>query len=75
MLLNRTSGLFDCTEDAAIGAVLEPVTGASLADPVRDRIGRPLNLKPTYGTPPPARRFPTGSAAGRRGPTAAGTPA
>ncbi|MEV4158609.1 serine hydrolase domain-containing protein [Nonomuraea dietziae] len=36
------------TNYAAIGAVLERVTGASLADLVRDRIARPLNLKHTY---------------------------
>jgi D-alanyl-D-alanine carboxypeptidase len=36
------------TNYVAIGAVLERVTGASLADLVRDRIARPLNLKHTY---------------------------
>lgn len=36
------------TNYAAIGAVLERVTGASLADLIRDRIARPLNLKHTY---------------------------
>ncbi|MFD7594069.1 serine hydrolase domain-containing protein [Kitasatospora sp. NPDC059812] len=36
------------TDYAAVGAVLERVTGASLADLVRDRIARPLNLKHTY---------------------------
>jgi len=36
------------TNYAAIGAVLEQITGASLADLVRDRIARPLNLKHTY---------------------------
>ncbi|MER5321551.1 serine hydrolase domain-containing protein [Streptosporangium roseum] len=33
---------------AAIGAVLERVTGTGLAELVRDRIARPLNLKHTY---------------------------
>ncbi|GII60946.1 serine hydrolase [Sphaerisporangium krabiense] len=36
------------TNYAAIGAVLERVTGASLADLVRDRIARPLGLEHTY---------------------------
>ncbi|WP_271223249.1 serine hydrolase domain-containing protein, partial [Streptosporangium carneum] len=36
------------TNYAAIGAVLEQVTGADLDDLVRDRIARPLNLKHTY---------------------------
>ncbi|MGK4584912.1 serine hydrolase domain-containing protein [Kitasatospora sp. HPMI-4] len=36
------------TDYAAVGAVLERVTGASLADLIRDRIARPLNLKHTY---------------------------
>ena len=36
------------TNYAAIGAVLERVTGASLADLVRDRIARPLRLTHTY---------------------------
>lgn len=36
------------TNYAAIGAVLEQVTGVNLADLVRDRIARPLHLKHTY---------------------------
>ncbi|WP_371515190.1 serine hydrolase domain-containing protein [Kitasatospora sp. NBC_01300] len=36
------------TDYAAVGAVLERVTGASLADLLRDRIARPLDLKHTY---------------------------
>ncbi|WP_329395391.1 serine hydrolase domain-containing protein [Streptomyces melanogenes] len=36
------------TNYAAIGAVLERVTGKSLADLVRDRIARPLHLEHTY---------------------------
>ncbi|WP_106400865.1 serine hydrolase domain-containing protein [Actinocorallia populi] len=36
------------TNYAAIGAVLERATGASLADLVRDRIARPLGLEHTY---------------------------
>ncbi|MEV1249681.1 serine hydrolase domain-containing protein [Nonomuraea sp. NPDC050022] len=36
------------TNYVAIGAVLEQVTGVSLADLVRDRIARPLGLKHTY---------------------------
>ncbi len=36
------------TNYVAIGAVLEKVTGASLADLVRDRIARPLGLTHTY---------------------------
>ncbi|SDM30703.1 D-alanyl-D-alanine carboxypeptidase [Allokutzneria albata] len=36
------------TNYAAIGAVLERVSGAGLADLVRDRIARPLNLAHTY---------------------------
>jgi len=36
------------TNYAAIGAVLEHVTGRSLADLVRDRITRPLGLRHTY---------------------------
>ncbi|WP_231332712.1 serine hydrolase domain-containing protein [Actinomadura graeca] len=47
---------------AAIGAVLEKVTGARLADLVRDRIARPLRLHHTY--------YPVGSA--WRGPYARG---
>ncbi|MFJ1705486.1 serine hydrolase domain-containing protein [Kitasatospora sp. NPDC088346] len=36
------------TDYAAVGAVLERATGASLADLVRDRIARPLHLEHTY---------------------------
>ncbi|MEV8637093.1 serine hydrolase domain-containing protein [Streptosporangium sp. NPDC051023] len=36
------------TNYAAVGAVLEQVTGAGLAELIRDRIARPLNLKHTY---------------------------
>ncbi|MFG3508639.1 serine hydrolase domain-containing protein [Streptomyces sp. NPDC047821] len=36
------------TDYAAVGAVLEAVTGASLASLVRDRIARPLGLGHTY---------------------------
>ncbi|MGA5101152.1 serine hydrolase domain-containing protein [Streptomyces lavendulocolor] len=36
------------TDYAAVGAVLERVTGASLAELVRDRIARPLGLEHTY---------------------------
>ncbi len=36
------------TDYVAIGAVLERVTGQSLADLVRDRIARPLGLRHTY---------------------------
>ncbi|GHC53105.1 serine hydrolase domain-containing protein [Streptomyces flavofungini] len=36
------------TNYAAVGAVLEKVTGKSLAELVRDRITRPLGLKHTY---------------------------
>ncbi|MFG6198196.1 serine hydrolase domain-containing protein [Nonomuraea sp. JJY05] len=43
-----TKWSYSNTNYAAIGAVLERVTGASLADLVRDRIARPLNLKRTY---------------------------
>jgi D-alanyl-D-alanine carboxypeptidase len=44
------------TNYVAIGAVLERVTGASLADLVRDRIARPLNLEHTYYATGPAWR-------------------
>lgn len=43
-----TKWSYSNTGYAAIGAVLERVTGVSLADLVRDRIARPLNLKHTY---------------------------
>ncbi|MFF5207619.1 serine hydrolase domain-containing protein [Streptosporangium sp. NPDC000396] len=43
-----TKWSYSNTGYAAIGAVLEQVTGAGLADLVRDRIARPLNLKHTY---------------------------
>jgi D-alanyl-D-alanine carboxypeptidase len=43
-----TQWSYSNTNYAAIGAILERVTGASLADLVRDRIARPLNLKHTY---------------------------
>ncbi|MFB7187256.1 serine hydrolase domain-containing protein [Streptomyces sp. NPDC056178] len=43
-----TKWSYSNTDYAAVGAVLEQVTGASLADLVRDRIARPLNLKHTY---------------------------
>lgn len=36
------------TNYAAVGAVLERVTGATLAELIRDRIARPLNLRHTY---------------------------
>jgi D-alanyl-D-alanine carboxypeptidase len=42
----RTS--YSNTNYAAVGAVLERATGTSLADLVRDRIVRPLNLTHTY---------------------------
>ncbi|WP_204328161.1 serine hydrolase domain-containing protein [Streptomyces aureoverticillatus] len=43
-----TKWAYSNTNYAAIGAVLEKVTGKSLAELVRDRIARPLNLKHTY---------------------------
>lgn len=43
-----TKWSYSNTGYAAIGAVLEQVTGASLADLVRDRIARPLDLRHTY---------------------------
>ncbi|MFI6597578.1 serine hydrolase domain-containing protein [Nonomuraea sp. NPDC050536] len=43
-----TKWSYSNTGYAAIGAVLERVTGASLADLVRDRIARPLRLTHTY---------------------------
>ncbi|GGS66763.1 serine hydrolase [Nonomuraea spiralis] len=43
-----TRWAYSNTGYAAIGAVLERVTGASLADLVRDRIARPLGLDHTY---------------------------
>ncbi|WP_131735850.1 serine hydrolase domain-containing protein [Actinomadura roseirufa] len=43
-----TRWAYSNTGYAAIGAVLERVTGASLADLVRDRIARPLGLQHTY---------------------------
>jgi len=43
-----TKWSYSNTNYVAIGAVLERVTGASLADLVRDRIARPLHLSHTY---------------------------
>ncbi|MEV7009299.1 serine hydrolase domain-containing protein [Streptosporangium sp. NPDC051022] len=43
-----TKWSYSNTNYAAIGAVLERVTGAGLADLVRDRIARPLGLHHTY---------------------------
>ncbi len=43
-----TKWSYSNTNYAAIGAVLERVTGDSLADLVRDRIARPLDLEHTY---------------------------
>ncbi|WP_283136625.1 serine hydrolase domain-containing protein [Rhizohabitans arisaemae] len=43
-----TKWSYSNTGYAAIGAVLERVTGAGLAELVRDRIARPLGLKHTY---------------------------
>ena len=43
-----TQWSYSNTNYAAIGAVLERVTGASLATLIRDRIARPLNLTHTY---------------------------
>jgi D-alanyl-D-alanine carboxypeptidase len=43
-----TRFFYSNTDYAAIGAVLERVTGVSLADLVRDRIARPLGLTGTY---------------------------
>jgi D-alanyl-D-alanine carboxypeptidase len=43
-----TQWSYSSTNYAAIGAVLERVTGSSLADLVRDRIARPLKLTHTY---------------------------
>ncbi|MFI6180278.1 serine hydrolase domain-containing protein [Nonomuraea sp. NPDC051191] len=43
---------------AALGAVLEKVTGTSLADLLRDRIARPLGLDHTYYATGPAWRGP-----------------
>jgi D-alanyl-D-alanine carboxypeptidase len=43
-----TSWAYSNTDYAAIGAVLERVTGESLADLVRDRIAGPLGLEHTY---------------------------
>ncbi|GIH80009.1 serine hydrolase [Planobispora longispora] len=43
-----TEWSYSNTDYAALGAVLERVTGASLAELVRDRIARPLGLKRTY---------------------------
>ena len=43
-----TQWSYSNTNYAAIGAVLEKVTGKSPADLVRDRIARPLHLKHTY---------------------------
>ncbi|MET7335320.1 serine hydrolase domain-containing protein [Nonomuraea sp. NPDC005650] len=57
-----TKWSYSNTNYAAIGAVLERVTGAGLADLVRDRIARPLKLEHTY--------FATGST--WRGPHARG---
>ncbi|MEU1734158.1 serine hydrolase domain-containing protein [Streptosporangium sp. NPDC020145] len=43
-----TKWSYSNTNYAAIGAVLERVTGTSLANLVRDRIARPLGLRHTY---------------------------
>ncbi|WP_326951583.1 beta-lactamase family protein [Amycolatopsis sp. NBC_01307] len=43
-----TDWSYSNTNYAAIGVILERVTGASLADLVRDRIARPLHLAHTY---------------------------
>lgn len=43
-----TKHSYSNTNYAAVGAVLERVTGKSLADLVRDRIARPLGLRHTY---------------------------
>lgn len=43
-----TSWSYSNTDYVALGAVLERVTGASVADLVRDRIARPLHLEHTY---------------------------
>jgi D-alanyl-D-alanine carboxypeptidase len=43
-----TKWSYSNTNYAAIGALLERVTGASLADLVRDRVARPLHLRHTY---------------------------
>lgn len=43
-----TEWSYSNTNYVAIGAVLERVTGSSLAELVRDRIARPLNLTHTY---------------------------
>lgn len=43
-----TQWSYSNTDYAAVGAVLERVTGTSLADLIRDRIARPLGLKHTY---------------------------
>lgn len=43
-----TEWSYSNTNYAAIGTLLEQVTGASLADLVRDRIARPLHLRHTY---------------------------
>lgn len=44
----NTKFSYSNTNYVAIGAVLERVTGASLAELVRDRIARPLGLRRTY---------------------------
>ncbi|WP_199818820.1 serine hydrolase domain-containing protein [Streptomyces sp. NRRL B-1347] len=43
-----TKWSYSNTNYAAVGAVLEKVTGKTLAELVRDRIARPLGLKHTY---------------------------
>ncbi|HEX6470058.1 MAG TPA: serine hydrolase domain-containing protein, partial [Streptosporangiaceae bacterium] len=43
-----TRFFYSNTDYAAVGAVLERVTGAGLAELVRDRIARPLHLRHTY---------------------------
>ncbi|MFG1643079.1 serine hydrolase domain-containing protein [Amycolatopsis sp. NPDC049252] len=43
-----TDWSYSNTNYAAVGVILERVTGASLADLVRDRIARPLHLTHTY---------------------------
>lgn len=64
-----TKWSYSNTNYAAIGAVLEQVTGASLAVLVRDRIARPLHLTHTWASKPAPPR------AARSGATTAGSPA
>ncbi|GIH93422.1 serine hydrolase domain-containing protein [Planobispora siamensis] len=53
-----TKWSYSNTNYAAIGAVLERVTGAGLDDLVRDRIARPLGLRHTYYATGPTWRGP-----------------